>query len=102
MSVGEVMHIRPGARVLDLCAAPGGKVTHIAARMNNDGLLVANEIHPKRVWDLAENLERWGAHNTIVTNETALSIIIMIFARGVSGVASVILKAVAVENPMNR
>ncbi len=37
--------------------------------MDNQGVLVANEIHPRRVWELAENLERWGARNTIITNE---------------------------------
>ena len=61
---------QPGERVLDLAAAPGGKATHIAALMGDDGLLVANEIHPKRVWALAENLERWGVRNAVVTNET--------------------------------
>jgi len=61
---------QPGERVLDLAAAPGGKATHIAASMGDDGLLVANEIHGKRVWALAENLERWGAHNAVITNET--------------------------------
>ena len=38
--------------------------------MKNTGLLVANEIHPRRVWDLAENMERCGVTNAIVTNET--------------------------------
>ena len=39
--------------------------------MQNQGLLMANETHPKRVWELAENLERWGIHNAIITQETA-------------------------------
>lgn len=56
--------------MLDLCAAPGGKSTHLVSLMQNQGCLVANEIHPRRVWELAENLERWGARNAIVTNET--------------------------------
>jgi len=60
----------PGERVLDLCAAPGGKATHLAAQMKHQGLLVANEIHPKRVWELVENLERWGARNVVITNES--------------------------------
>ncbi len=70
MAVAELLDPQPGETVLDLCAAPGGKTTHLAALMADQGLLVANETHPKRVWELAENLERWGVHNTIITNET--------------------------------
>ena len=69
MLVAELLDPKPGERILDLCAAPGGKTTHLASLMQNRGLLVANEIHSKRVWDLAENLERWGARNTVTTNE---------------------------------
>ena len=61
---------QPGELVLDLSAAPGGKATQIVARMRNQGLLIANEIHPARAKILAENLERWGATNTVVTNES--------------------------------
>lgn len=57
-------------RVLDLCAAPGGKSTYLAALMDNTGLLVANEIHTKRVKALSENIERLGITNCLVTNET--------------------------------
>jgi len=70
MAVAELLDPQPGERVLDLAAAPGGKATHIAALMQNRGLLIANEIHPQRAWDLAENLERWGATNVAITNET--------------------------------
>ncbi len=70
MLAAEVLAPAPGERVLDLAAAPGGKSTHLAALMQGQGMLVANEIHPKRVWELAENLERWGAVNTTITNET--------------------------------
>lgn len=70
MAVVDVLDPQPGERILDLAAAPGGKSTHIAARLQQQGLLVANEIHPGRVWELAQNLERWGAHNVIVCNET--------------------------------
>ena len=58
MAAAIILSPQPGETVLDLAAAPGGKATHLAALMNNTGLLVANEIHPKRVWDLVENLER--------------------------------------------
>lgn len=70
MFVAEVLAPSPEERVLDLCAAPGGKTTQIAAMMNNEGFLLANEIHPKRVKALSENIERLGITNTVVTNET--------------------------------
>jgi NOL1/NOP2/sun family putative RNA methylase len=61
---------QPGEVVLDLSAAPGGKATHIAARLAGDGALVANETVAKRAWELAGNIERWGARNVAVTMET--------------------------------
>ena len=70
MYVGEVVDPQPGERVLDLCAAPGGKTTHLVAKMGDQGLLVANEIFRKRALVLAENLERWGTRSTVVTNES--------------------------------
>ena len=60
---------RPGERVLDLCAAPGGKSTQIAGLMENSGLLVSNEYSPKRAKILSQNLERLGAANALVLNE---------------------------------
>ena len=70
MASAELLGPRPGERVLDLAAAPGGKTTHLAALMGGEGLLVANEIKSKRVGHLAQNLERWGAGNVVITNET--------------------------------
>jgi NOL1/NOP2/sun family putative RNA methylase len=70
MAAAEILDPHPGEKVLDLAAAPGGKTTHLASLMKNTGMLVANEIHPRRVWDLAENLERCGVKNAIITNET--------------------------------
>lgn len=60
---------QPGERVLDLCAAPGGKSTHIAARLRGEGLLWANEPHPGRARILLENLERCGVRNAVVSIE---------------------------------
>lgn len=57
-------------RILDLCAAPGGKSTQIAAIMQGRGILVSNEIHPARAKILSENMERMGVRNAMVTNET--------------------------------
>ncbi|GAB7389068.1 RsmB/NOP family class I SAM-dependent RNA methyltransferase [Bacillaceae bacterium] len=70
MAVVERLRPEPGEKVLDLCAAPGGKATQIAAAMQNTGLLVANEIHPVRVKALVENLERCGVTHAVITNET--------------------------------
>jgi NOL1/NOP2/sun family putative RNA methylase len=70
MAVAEILAPQPDELVLDLSAAPGGKATHLASLMQNQGVLVANEIHPQRVWDLAENLERWGCRNAVITNAT--------------------------------
>jgi NOL1/NOP2/sun family putative RNA methylase len=68
MAVAEVLAAQPGERVLDLCAAPGGKSTHIAAHMQNAGVLVCNEVNASRAKALAENLERLGCFG-VVTNE---------------------------------
>ncbi|HEX6291960.1 MAG TPA: RsmF rRNA methyltransferase first C-terminal domain-containing protein [Herpetosiphonaceae bacterium] len=70
MAVVEALDVRPGMRVLDLAAAPGGKATHIAAHLDGQGLLVANEVEGSRVKALGENLERWGARNVVITSET--------------------------------
>jgi len=70
MSVAGMLEAKPGETILDLCAAPGGKTTQIAAAMKNEGILVANEIHPQRAKILSQNVERLGFRNVIVTNET--------------------------------
>lgn len=70
MAPVAILNPQPGERILDLAAAPGGKSTQIAARLVHRGLLVSNEIHPKRAWDLAENLERFGVRNDVITQET--------------------------------
>ena len=62
--------VRHGDKILDLCAAPGGKSTQAAAKLDGTGLLVANEIVKKRADILSENIERMGISNAIVTNET--------------------------------
>ena len=70
MAVGQLAKAQPGQRVLDLCAAPGGKSTHLAGQMQGRGLLVCNEIHPKRAQILSQNIERMGVVNAVVTNES--------------------------------
>lgn len=61
---------QPGERVCDLCAAPGGKTTQIAGRMQGQGFLLCNEWSPKRARILSQNIERMGVANALVTNET--------------------------------
>ncbi len=60
--------VPPGAKVLDLCAAPGGKSTQLAAAIGETGVLVSNEYVPARCRILQGNLERIGAANAVVTN----------------------------------
>lgn len=69
MAPAALLDPQPGERVLDLCAAPGGKSTQLAAAMAGRGLLVSNEINPKRARILSRNLERMGVSNALVLNE---------------------------------
>lgn len=68
MAPAAYLDAQPGEKILDLCAAPGGKSTQIAGSMQGQGLLISNEIHPARARILAENIERMGISNAIVTN----------------------------------
>ncbi len=61
--------IAPGDKVLDLCAAPGGKSTELAAKLQGTGLLVANDISNTRAKALLKNLELFGATNCLVVSE---------------------------------
>ncbi len=70
MAPAEVLAVEPGDRVLDLCAAPGGKSTQIAAKLKGQGLLVTNDISAERTKALAKNMELYGVRNAVVLNET--------------------------------
>lgn len=70
MTPASRLPVHPGERVLDLCAAPGGKATELAAKLKGRGVLVANDISISRARALLRNLELMGASNCFVTNET--------------------------------
>ena len=70
MVPAALLDAKPGERILDLCAAPGGKSTQIAIRMEGSGILFSNEINPMRAKALSENIERMGIGNACVVNET--------------------------------
>ncbi|NOU97917.1 rRNA cytosine-C5-methyltransferase [Paenibacillus sp. LMG 31456] len=69
MAPVELLDVHPGERVLDLCAAPGGKSTQIAAKLEGQGVLVTNDIHSDRVKALVKNIELSGVRNAVVLNE---------------------------------
>lgn len=69
MSAVALLDPQPGELICDLCAAPGGKSTQIAGRLNGKGFLLCNEINPKRSKILSRNIERLGIPNALVTNE---------------------------------
>ena len=71
MSAVTALDVHPGEKVLDMCAAPGGKSTQIAAKLCGTGLLWANEVVRPRAHILLSNIERMGVKNAVVSNMTA-------------------------------
>lgn len=74
MTVVEALNPQPGETVIDLAAAPGGKTTHIAQKMNNTGLLVAVESDRQRIASLESNIMRCGVTNSLVLRGDARKI----------------------------
>ena len=70
MMVVNLIDVKEGDKVLDICAAPGGKSSQVASYLHGNGLLVSNDVSSKRVRDLSENIERMGASNVVVMNES--------------------------------
>ena len=69
-SAAPLLGVKPGMRVLDMCAAPGGKSSQLAAALGGEGLLVSNEYVAARADILKSNLERMGVPNAVILNET--------------------------------
>ncbi len=69
MTPAQVLPVEEGDRVLDICAAPGGKSTELAAKLNGTGILVSNDISASRAKALLKNLEVFGAGNTLIISE---------------------------------
>lgn len=70
MIPAAILPVKKGDKVLDLCAAPGGKATELAAKLEGTGILAANDISVSRAMALAKNLQMAGVRNAIVTAET--------------------------------
>jgi 16S rRNA C967 or C1407 C5-methylase (RsmB/RsmF family)/NOL1/NOP2/fmu family ribosome biogenesis protein len=68
MAVQQSCDLNTSLRVLDLCAAPGGKSTHLLSLLSPDSLLVSNEVIRQRVNVLSENISKWGAASVVVTH----------------------------------
>lgn len=69
MTPADRLPIEPGDRVLDVCAAPGGKATELGAKLKGEGVLVANDISNSRARGLLKNLELFGIGNMLVISE---------------------------------
>ena len=69
MTPAAMLPVEPGDKVLDVCAAPGGKSTELAAKLKGEGLLVSNDISYSRARALLKNLELTGAANIAVVSE---------------------------------
>ena len=69
MTPANILPVNPGDKVLDLCAAPGGKATELGAKLHGKGLLAANDISGPRARALLKNVEVFGIPNSLILNE---------------------------------
>ena len=69
MTPADRLPVEPGDRVLDVCAAPGGKATELGARLNGTGILAANDLSSSRARGLLKNIELMGIGNVLVLSE---------------------------------
>lgn len=74
MTPANILPVNPGERVLDLCAAPGGKSTELGVKLKGQGLLVANDISASRAKALLKNIELFGIPNALITSEPPVNL----------------------------
>lgn len=74
MSTGAILNVEPGDRIIDLCAAPGGKSTQVAAKLQGKGVIISNDISASRCKALLKNIEVSGVPNAIITNEDPIKL----------------------------
>lgn len=74
MTTGALLPVQPGDRVLDICAAPGGKSTQLGAKLAGEGILIANDISPSRTKALIKNIELFGICNAVIVSEAPESL----------------------------
>lgn len=70
MAPAAFLPVEPGDKVLDLCAAPGGKSTALAAKLQGEGFLLSNDISSSRCKPLLKNMEMAGVKNSVITCES--------------------------------
>jgi len=71
----SISGIKPGERVLDLCASPGGKSIQAAGLLQNQGILVCNDANPSRISSLIKNIELFGVTNSVIFNKDAKDLV---------------------------
>mgnify|MGYP000202367253 CR=1 FL=1 len=69
MTPANRLPVEPGDKVLDVCAAPGGKATELGAKLQGEGVLAANDISNSRAKGLLKNIEVFGIGNVLVLSE---------------------------------
>ena len=69
MTPANRLPVEPGDKVLDVCAAPGGKATELGAKLQGEGVLIANDISSSRAKGLLKNIEVFGIGNVLVLSE---------------------------------
>ena len=74
MTTASLSGVKPGDKVLDLCAAPGGKSTELAALLKGEGILYSNDVSSSRAKALLKNIELFGAGNVVISSEEAFKL----------------------------